>query len=305
MTRTTRAFTLVELLVVVGVIALLIGVLVPALAGARNAGRATVSLSQMRQLATGWAVYCMDEDEVIVPGQAGRYADEQRNIVDVGNGRHYRPRWFAAIGAKADLYAYTVPSEDPADEHSYPVTNPALLCPMAPDWTSTRNYPYGYNYQFLGNSRFRGDDESRGYVHYPVRHSRILSFSGTVMFASCMGTAAGKPETARVPNRTDGSRHPGGLALGGHGYALDPPRLTATSDLADTRLPGFEHRSGPDPRYAGKAHTTFCDGSTRAMTLREMGYQVDSEGRVLPDGLEASNALFSGRGADADPPDAT
>ena len=305
MTHRSRGFTLVELLVVIAIIALLIGVLVPAIAGARNAGRATVSLSQMRQLATGWAIYCMDEDEIIVPGQAGRYGDEKRNIVDVGNGRHYRPRWFAAIGAKSGIYAYDVPSIDPDDEHSYPVTNAALLCPMAPDWVSTRNYPYGYNYQFLGNSRFKGDSEARGFVHYPVRHSQIRSFTGTVMFASCMGTAAGKPEAARVPNLTDGSRHPEGLALGGHGYALDPPRLTATSDLADTRLPGFEHRSGPDPRYAGKVHVTFCDGSTRSMTIRALGYEMDAQGRMLPDGPSATNGLFSGRGSDDDPPPAT
>lgn len=299
------AFTLVELLVVVGVVALLLGILLPALASARNAGRATVSLSQMRQLATGWAMYCMDEDEIIVPGQAGRYEDEKRNIVDVGNGRHYRPRWFAALGAKTSLFAYNVPSDDPADEHSYPVTNKALLCPMVPDWVSTRNYPYGYNYQFLGNSRFKGDVESNGFVNYPVRHSRLKSYSGTVMFASCMGTAAGKPAALRVPNLTDGSRHPQGLAMGGHGYALDPPRLTANSDLADTRLPGFEHRSGPDPRYAGKVHVTFCDGSTRAMRIEEMGYDVDADGRILPDGPTAHNTLFSGASADKDPPGAT
>jgi len=297
-----RAFTLVELLVVVAVIALLISVLLPAISGARQAGIATVSLSQMRQIGTGWATYCLDEDEVIVPGQAGRYADAKKNIVNVGNGRHYRPRWFAALGAKTEIYAYDVPSDDINLEHSYPVTNKALLCPMVPDWISTRNYPYGYNYQFLGNSRFKGDVESRGFVNYPVRHSRIKAFSGTVMFATCMGTAAGKPEAIRTPNQPDGSRNAKGLALGGHGYALDPPRLTATSDFADSKLPGFEHRSGPDPRFKGRAHVAFCDGSVRAMTLREMGYLVGKDGAVLPNGTGTTNALFSGSADDTDPP---
>ncbi|MEO1007923.1 MAG: prepilin-type N-terminal cleavage/methylation domain-containing protein [Planctomycetota bacterium] len=43
------AFTLIELLVVVAIIALLLGILLPVLAGAREAGRTTLCLSNLRQ----------------------------------------------------------------------------------------------------------------------------------------------------------------------------------------------------------------------------------------------------------------
>jgi len=59
------AFTLVELLVVIAVIALLIGVLVPALAGARRAGRAAVSSSNLRQIGVGVRLYLNDYEQTL------------------------------------------------------------------------------------------------------------------------------------------------------------------------------------------------------------------------------------------------
>jgi len=49
--RRRRAFTLVELLVVIGIIAVLVGVLLPAMSGARDVARTTSCLGNLRQLA--------------------------------------------------------------------------------------------------------------------------------------------------------------------------------------------------------------------------------------------------------------
>ena len=295
-------FTLVELLVVIAVVAILIAVLLPALGMARATARGLSSLSRMRQVQAGWSIYAFDEDDTIVPGQPGRFGAAQDNLYDVGNGKHYRPRWFPSIGAKAGIFAYDVPSDDPADEHSYRVTNEVFLCPVVPGWVSTRNFPYGYNYQFLGNTRFRNDSEASGPINFPVRFNEIRTPSETVTFASCMGSAAGKPESSRTPNRDDGSRDPELRAMGGHGYALDPPRLTGNSDLCDRRNRSPEHRSAPDPRYNGRANVAFCDGHCAAMTLGALGYEVNGDGSVAPDGREASNRWFSGDASDRDPP---
>jgi hypothetical protein len=238
----------VELLVVVAVIALLIAVLLPALSGARRSAMGLVSLSRMRQVATGWAMYAYDADDTCVPGQPGRFGDDDLNVYNVGNGPHYRPRWFAAMGAKAGFFAYYVPSEIRDDEHTYQVNNEVFLCPVVPEWTSTRNHPYGYNYQFLGNARFAADDESEGFINYPVKSSMLRTFSETVMFASCMGTAGGKPESARTPNLADGSRQPGPDRAG-------RPRVRArpAPDRAGRGLRRPQKPLAPAPVGAGRA----------------------------------------------------
>ena len=55
-------FSLVELLVVIAIIALLIGIIVPSLAGARGAGEQSVCLANLRQIAQSSMLYATEHD---------------------------------------------------------------------------------------------------------------------------------------------------------------------------------------------------------------------------------------------------
>lgn len=67
MRKRIKAFTLVELLVVIGIIALLISILMPALTKARQAAMSVQCLSNLRQCAMGIRFYASDwRDEILI-----------------------------------------------------------------------------------------------------------------------------------------------------------------------------------------------------------------------------------------------
>ena len=62
-----QAFTLTELLVVMGLIGTLMSLLLPAVGKARAAGRATACLSNLRQMGTAWTLYTSENRGRLLP----------------------------------------------------------------------------------------------------------------------------------------------------------------------------------------------------------------------------------------------
>lgn len=290
------AFTLIELLVVISIIALLIGILLPALGAARDSARSIQSLSNLRQIGIGTAAWANDRQDNL-PVHSSTLSGGQKV-------EGSKPRWtdyvyqvmpstevFISPNLTENLQDFGKPfwhelSNTPADRALEMGINgngtPSATGVSKDD--ATKWGGYGYNFQYLGNARDG--------VRFQAKLSNIRSAGNTI--------AAGDTAGSRDGNA---SAEPGtgGSAV----YVLDPPLGSSRGAHQDGRSyyegGGDENagiydrdyawtvRSAPAERNAGgTANMSFLDGHSAAFKLEEID-DFDADG-------QSDNGYWNGEG---------
>jgi prepilin-type N-terminal cleavage/methylation domain-containing protein/prepilin-type processing-associated H-X9-DG protein len=300
--RTTRGFTLIELLVVIAIIGLLVAILVPALSAARTRAKATVCITRLRTLGQGLVLYANDNHDVLVPARLPKLDDDHWRLRVVG-GVKYRPTFLAMMASQVGMppFEEPLPSKTEIDKYGQPgdrqnYATGAYVCPEVSDWTDERNGAYGYNYQFLGNSRLFDDNNLTSYKNWPVQSSWVRSPAQCVAVADSIGTAAAFPKHRRIGYQDNDLNDSGSgravNAMGNEGFNLDPPRIDYNHGEMASHKSGQEARSAPHERHAGRITILWVDCHGSSETLDSLGYDVDEEGVV---GLDGDNRLFNSR----------
>lgn len=260
--RAGAGFSLVELLVVIGIIALLVGILMPALTGARRSAREVKSLSNLHQMMLGYTAYHAENKGGLLLGYTpptvnGRTirASDPVSHQSFGSPVADRYPWrllpyVGNIWQILHAHAAVPPLPAPGD---------SVSTAFLKAYTLSLDPTYGINAVFVGGqqgSDWQGFGGKTGDVpltgkHVVFRASEVKHPSNLIVFADsqCMGVAS----------------------LAGQGlHYLTPPHAhghnwQVTQGEFDILKPG-SIMGIPNGWYSKRAMVAFFDGHCESMT---------------------------------------
>jgi prepilin-type N-terminal cleavage/methylation domain-containing protein/prepilin-type processing-associated H-X9-DG protein len=197
---TTRHFTLIELLIVIAIIAILAGMMLPALQRAREAGKSSNCMGNLRQLGTMLQQYTLNSQDWFCTA-----SDPNGDRWDVDEDATYSGKGITGKGIL--LRGLTGKSANQSK---------VFLCPSVPglfnaSYAGSPFAGYGYN-------EFLGAELSYGGTYRGTRTILVRKPSQTVSFADCGYLSSGREELAAIL-RAPEKRDPSGYDLRASGAA--------------------------------------------------------------------------------------
>jgi prepilin-type processing-associated H-X9-DG protein len=243
----SNALTLVELLVVVGIVALLFAMLLPSLSGARQSAQSTQCLSNLRQMAIAAQTYAIHHDGRLPI--AYYYANDGT--------RSYTHAWDLTTIEENGAIIDVIPGvlwlgQGPGQIQQCPSFEGGA------NWLADPYTGYNYNTSYIGHGQFES-------IPAPVKVSQIRIPSRVAMFGDGQYLAGGnKFMRAPFPNPgdesftgrwagTQGFRHrtqTNVAFVDGHTQSL-PDRFTINADGAENIAPGTGFLSRDNRMYGG------------------------------------------------------
>lgn len=326
MPRREPAFTILELLTVIAILALLISILIPSLSAARRSAKANVCISHLKGIGNGFIIYLNENEDRFPPYRLKKLTPTGLDNYVNGHGRlHPRWQWFIETDFGPVInptpFNYLINNggyfNDVSPPHGGDVLNARTMahntfaCPALDDddvALDIRDGAYGYNYQYLGNTRT--DSDVTRWDNFAVSLHLIRNPSMTILVGDSRGA---------------GRKH------GRHSFTLDPPRMASEKNArafgpsASGRRSAFGESDVPtgldteiyayspvEARHNKLGNVVFGDTHAEAMTLPELGYQLVDPGEYtnVPEGTPfpiqdpyagsytAGNKLWTGDGSD-------
>jgi prepilin-type N-terminal cleavage/methylation domain-containing protein/prepilin-type processing-associated H-X9-DG protein len=286
----SRGFTLIELLVVVAVIATLIGILLPALAGARRSGRTSQCSSNMRQIAVSLLAYSADF-KMKFPPNLDRITDPQTRKIGMF--------WYDVPRLGAYMTQFDESNITAGNTRNRTIGGGAMICPEHP----LPGRSYAMNYWASSATKY---DAATGTFGSPGRNprdpaeaARGRGFDATVVNVSSMilageawglyfneGASNANPPTAWFAAADIGDLGKPGERFGGGAGITDPAAFAGqwvsqsigslelaglTRTTVRTYIPFYRHGNRTLPFSPdGRANFAKADGSVGSYSQKEL-----------------------------------